>query len=120
MAPSKKNMPDFFEDNSYDPMETATGYGNASPKEKPGLFSDTTARPSRQPGKSAVSPVLKKKAGFYLSADILDRFTRKFHELKLAGVAVDNKSTLLELALAFALDDMDKGARSQVLKTLGP
>ena len=61
----------------------------------------------------------KKKAGFYLSADVLDRFTRKFHELKLAGVAVENKSTLLELALSFALDDLDKGTRSKVLKTLG-
>ena len=119
MTSSKKNMPDFFEDNSYDPMNTATGYAHASPNEKPGLFSESDARPLQQHGKSGAAPVLKKKAGFYLSADILDRFTRKFYELKLADVAVDNKSTLLELALAFALDDLDKGTRSRILKTLG-
>jgi len=50
--------------------------------------------------------------------DILNRFTHKFHELKLAGVAVDNKSTLLEAALGYALDDLDKGEESQVLKKL--
>jgi len=33
-------------------------------------------------------------------------------------VAVDNKSTLLELALSFALDDLDKGSRSRVLRKL--
>jgi hypothetical protein len=33
-------------------------------------------------------------------------------------VAIDNKSTLLELALSFALDDMDKGQNSRVLKKL--
>ena len=50
--------------------------------------------------------------------NILNRFTHKFHELKLAGVAIDNKSTLLEAALDFALDDMDKGEGSQVLKKI--
>jgi hypothetical protein len=65
-----------------------------------------------------LTPLPKKKAGFYLSVDVLQRFTFKFHELKLAGVAIDNKSTLLELALSFALDDMDKGKNSRVLKKL--
>jgi hypothetical protein len=68
----------------------------------------------KKPTKAAA----KKKAGFYLSTDILNRFTLKFHELKLAGVAVDNKSTLLELALGYALDDLDKGSQSRVLKKL--
>jgi hypothetical protein len=119
MTSRKKKMPDFFEDNSYDPMETATGYTHAAPNETPGLFLDPNAGPLQQHGKSVADPVAKKKAGFYLSVHILDRFTRKFHELKLAGVPVDNKSTLLELVLAFALDDLDKGTRSQVLKILG-
>ena len=61
---------------------------------------------------------VKKKAGFYLSMDIIERFNRKFYELKLAGIAIDNKSTLLELALAFALDDLDKGGKSRVLQRL--
>ena len=112
-------MPDFFEDNSYDPMKIATGYADPSPSGKPEPSPESDARLVQPRGKSTANPVLKKKAGFYLSADILDRFTRKFHELKLAGTAVDNKSTLLELALAFALDDLDKGDQSQVLKTLG-
>jgi hypothetical protein len=84
-----------------DPVESATGYGS----------------PPASPPKS-IPTVAKKKAGFYLSADVLQRFTLKFHELKLAGAAVDNKSTLLELALCFALDDMDKGRNSRVLKKL--
>lgn len=95
-------MPDLFADTSLDPVESATGY------QKPPL-----------PSQRAVNPAVKKKAGFYISVDLLQRFTLKYHELKLAGVAVDNKSTLLELALSFALDDMDKGNNSQVLKKLG-
>jgi hypothetical protein len=60
----------------------------------------------------------KRKAGFYLSVDILNRFNRKFHELKLEGVAIENKSALLELALSFALDDMDKSKESRLLSDL--
>jgi hypothetical protein len=46
----------------------------------------------------------------------LDRFSRKFYELKLAGVAIENKSALLEVALSFALDDLDKGPKSRQLQ----
>jgi hypothetical protein len=60
----------------------------------------------------------KRKAGFYLSVDILNRFNRKFHELKLVGVAIENKSALLELALSFALDDMDRSHESRLLSHL--
>lgn len=102
MATRRKNIPDLFADTSLDPVESATGY-------------QKTPLPSQR----AVNPAVKKKAGFYISVDLLQRFTLKYHELKLAGVAVDNKSTLLELALSFALDDMDKGNNSQVLKKLG-
>jgi hypothetical protein len=105
MTSSKKNMPNFFEDSPYDPVQTATGPDQATQEEKP--------------AKASVAGVYKKKAGFYLSADILDRFNRKFHELKLAGIAIENKSILLERALVFALDDMDKGTQSQVLKKIG-
>jgi hypothetical protein len=101
MAARSKDTPDLFADTTLDPVESATGYGNPPPS------------PQRSIGTAA-----KKKAGFYLSVDVLQRFTLKFHELKLAGVAIDNKSTLLELALSFALDDMDKGKNSRVLKKL--
>jgi hypothetical protein len=94
MALKKNSSPDFFEDHHIDPVATATG--NRS--------TDTAGR--------------KKKAGFYLSEDLLERFTRKFHELKLAGVAIENKSALLELALIFALDDIDKGEKSYLLQQL--
>jgi hypothetical protein len=94
MMPDAKDLPDFFENTPVDPVRSATGTPLG-----------TQAKP-------------KKKAGFYLSLHLIERFDRKFHELKLAGAAVDNKSNLLEAALAFALDDLDRGERSQVLKRL--
>jgi len=101
MAARSKDTPDLFEETTLDPVESATGYGISSPSPRRSL-----------------NTASKKKAGFYISVDVLRRFTLKFHELKLAGVAIDNKSTLLELALAFALDDMDKGKASRVLQNL--
>jgi len=101
MADRSKTTPDLFTDNALDPVESATGYEKPSPSPK-----------------RLVNNLSKKKAGFYLSVEVLQRFTLKFHELKLAGVAIDNKSTLLELALSFALDDMDKGNNSRVLQKL--
>ncbi|MGD9333139.1 MAG: hypothetical protein PVJ53_17625 [Desulfobacterales bacterium] len=89
--PEPKEMPDFFEAHTVDPVRSATG----GPKTPP------------------LNP--KKKAGFYLSLGLIERFDRKFHELKLAGAAVGNKSALLEAALAFALDDLDRGEESEVL-----
>ena len=112
MAARSKDTPDFFAPDPLDPVESATGYANPASQSR---------HPKTQPPPSAGKPVdsiSKKKAGFYLSVDILQRFTRKFHELKLAGIAIDNKSTLLELALSFALDDMDKGKSSRVLQKI--
>jgi hypothetical protein len=94
MMCDSKDLPDFFENSPVDPVRSATGKPSAGP-----------AKP-------------KKKAGFYLSLQLIERFDRKFHELKLAGAAIDNKSNLLEAALAFALDDLDRGEGSQVLKRL--
>ena len=91
MATRRKNLPDLFADSALDPVESATGYQKPPP-----------------PSQRAVNAASKKKAGFYLSVDIIERFTLKFHELKLAGVA-----------LSFALDDMDKGNNSRVLQKLG-
>jgi hypothetical protein len=114
MATGRKKTPDFFGEDGLDPVETATGYPQSSPGNNPAAASGAAAK-TGPAGEMAV----KKKAGFYLSVNLLNRFTHKFHELKLAGVAIDNKSTLLEAALGFALDDMDKGERSQVLKKIG-
>ena len=112
MAARKKDTPDLFADTALDPVESATGYGNPSSQtQKPEPFKAALAE---KPARAAS----KKKAGFYISVDVLRRFTLKFHELKLAGVNIDNKSTLLELALSFALDDMDKGQDSRVLQRL--
>jgi len=102
MATKKNKTPDIFAEEGLDPVQTATGYPASSHGASPGAGS-----------------VVKKKAGFYLSVNLLDRFNHKFHELKLAGVAIDNKSTLLEAALGFALDDLDKGQGSLVLKKIG-
>ncbi len=108
MATGRKKLPDFFSDNGIDPVDAVTGKRRSRAGDK-----STSSAKDVKTGLSA-----KKKAGFYLSMEIIERFNRRFYELKLAGVAVDNKSTLLELALAFALDDMDKGPKSQVLKRL--
>ena len=96
-ASDNKTIPDFFDENRMDPVSVATG---------------------RTASKLAVPKpaVPKRKAGFYFSETLLDRFTRKFHQLKLDGVPIGNKSTLAEMALHFALDDMDRGDASQLLK----
>jgi len=112
MAAKKKTTPDFFAESPLDPVESATGYPNHQGR---GSGLDFSAKADKD---HPINTASKKKAGFYLSVDILNRFTLKFHELKLAGVAVDNKSTLLELALCYALDDLDKGKQSRVLKKL--
>jgi hypothetical protein len=109
MASSKNKIPDFFDEDELDPVETATGLAQPA-------VPDKAASPA-----AAASPgqtTAKKKAGFYLSVDLLNRFAHKFHELKLSGAAIENKSTLLEAALGYALDDMDKGEESQVLRKL--
>jgi hypothetical protein len=108
MATGRKKLPDFFRDDSIDPVDAVTG-------KRKSLTRDIST-PSAKDVKAGMST--KKKAGFYLSMEIIERFNRKFYELKLAGIAIDNKSTLLELALAFALDDLDKGAKSRVLRRL--
>lgn len=94
MVLKKNSCPDFFEDHWIDPVATAVG-----------------SRPLE-------AMVRKKKVGFYISEELLERFTRKFYELKLAGAAIENKSALLELALTFALDDMDKDEESDLLRIL--
>ncbi|HSO20849.1 MAG TPA: hypothetical protein VLT88_15400 [Desulfosarcina sp.] len=94
-ASDNKTIPDFFDENRLDPVSVATG------------------RPTAEPA------VPKKKAGFYFSKELLDRFNRKFHQLKLDGVPVENKSMLAEMALGFALDDMDRGDASRLLKRFG-
>ncbi len=102
MAQSKDNIPDFFGKNGLDPVDAATGKSGRAGKGE----------------QKKVTKEEKKKAGFYLSVNMLERFNRKFHELKLAGVNIENKSILLESALAFALDDIDKGSKSRILKQL--
>ena len=86
MARRKENLrSDLFEDSPVDPMTAATG------------------SPARQHNR--LTP--KRKVGFYISADLLDRFERKFYELKLSGSRIANKSALLEMAIELALEDMD-------------
>jgi hypothetical protein len=87
----RSKSPDFFEDHVLDPVVAATG-----------------SRPS------ASAPKAKKKAGFYLSEELIERFNRRYHQLKLEGAAIENKSALLEMALSFALDDLDKDAQSRL------
>lgn len=95
MTASERNRhPDFFEEHGPDPVTTATGY-SAADKAKP-----------------------KKKAGFYLSEDLLERFNRHFHQMKLTGLPIENKSALMEMMMLFGLEDLDKGPQSLLLKAL--
>ena len=96
MATKRHHLPDLFEDHAPDPVEAATG------GRRPGAGSET-----------------KRKAGFYLSDELLGRFNTRYYELKLAGASVVNKSALLEAALAFALEDLERGANSTILKRFG-
>ena len=112
MVTGRSKTPDFFNEDGLDPVDTATGYPLDSPEDK------THTPSSAARSGTTAEMITKKKAGFYLSIELINRFNHKFHELKLAGVAIENKSTLLESALGFALDDMDKGEDSQVLKKL--
>jgi hypothetical protein len=96
MATKRHHLPDLFEDHAPDPVEAATG--------------------GRRPGAGSEP---KRKAGFYLSDELLGRFNTRYYELKLAGASVVNKSALLEAALAFALEDLERGANSTILKRFG-
>ncbi len=108
MPTRRHQMPDLFDDHPPDPMETAIG------RRQP-------AAGLRPPGRKAPAmPEAKRKAGFYLPDELLERFNTRFYELKLAGAAVGNKSALLEAALGYALDDLDRGAESRILKRIGP
>ncbi len=86
----QSKSPDFFEEHVLDPMATASGNHGTR------------------------KPVPKKKAGFYLSEALLERFNRRFHQMKLDGVPIENKSALVEIALSYALDDLEKGEGSRL------
>ena len=119
MAANRKQTPSFFEEDVFDPVETVAR-GNTKRIQNAnsqGSFEVNKSKTSEVAHRTAHAPT-KKKAGFYISADILERFNRKFYELKLAGVAIDNKSSLLELVLSLALDDMDEGEKSRILQRL--
>jgi hypothetical protein len=109
MPTRRHQTPDLFDDHLPDPVDAATG--RRQPAE--GL---------RPPGRQApgAAPEAKRKAGFYLSDELLERFNTRFYELKLAGAAVGNKSALLEAALVYALNDLDLGVDSRILKRIGP
>ncbi len=101
MPTRRHQMPDLFEDHLPDPKQPAEGL-----------------RPPVR--KAPTTPEAKRKAGFYLPDELLERFNTRFYELKLAGAAVGNKSALLEAALGYAMDDLDRGADSRILKRIGP
>jgi hypothetical protein len=103
--------PDFFEEHSLDPVRAAKG-GAAKGASAKG------ATAAGKPEKGTVASVPKKKAGFYLSEALLSRFDRQFHQLKIDGVPVENKSALLELALEYALTDLDRAEESVLLRRL--
>ena len=107
MVQKKNKAPDFFDPGPFDAVSLATGQNRSEKKN------------SSIEEKKNSSAINKKKAGFYLSAEILERFSRTFYALKLeGGISIDNKSTLVEAALKLALDDIDRGDRSVIRKML--
>lgn len=108
MTQNKKKTPDFFDAGLVDAVTVATR----------GSRSDKKSSSVEEKKKSSVLAGAKKKAGFYLSSDLLDRFYRTFYALKLEGLLIDNKSTLVEAALRLALDDIDQGEKSSLRKIL--
>ena len=97
MTKTDKANPNFFEEGAVDPVAAATGERHQ-------------AAESQENATQA-----KRKAGFYLSQDLLDRFNTRFYELKLSGAPIENKSIFLERALEFALDDLEKGEAGTLL-----
>lgn len=93
-ASDRDDATDSFEENGLDPVSAAP----------------------RDP--AATKPHLKKKAGFYLSEELLDRFNRHFHQMKLAGLPIENKSALLEIIMQFGIEDLDKTNHSRLMKAL--
>ena len=103
MAGTQPKDQALFEESPFDPVQAATGRQPVK-----------TTR-GRSGGNAAEE---KRKAGYYLPASVLDRFNRKFYELKLQGRSIENKSALLAAALRFILDDIDRGSESRFLKGL--
>ena len=93
-ASEKNSSPDFFEEHGPDPVSTATRFP------------------------SQAKPLPKKKAGFYLSEALLEKFNRHYHQMKLEGTPIENKSALLEVALEFALSDLEKKDQSSIMQSL--
>jgi hypothetical protein len=65
----------------------------------------------------ALGRTMAATAEFYLSGDLLGRFAARFYEPKLHSAQVENKSTLLEAALAFGPEDLDRGADSRIQRS---
>lgn len=82
MAKSKNEKPVFLHDAGFDPLIAAVRGENKDYD--------------------------KKKAGFYLSNTLLERFDKVFYTLKIEGNKVDNKSALVELLLKYGLDVLEK------------
>ena len=91
MAKSKRDNPaaDFFHETGFDPLIAAVR------------------------GETKESD--KKKAGFYLSHGLLERFDKTFYTLKIEG-RVDNKSAFVEKLIDYALDVLDHDGLEKIVK----
>jgi hypothetical protein len=78
---------------------------------------DLKATPPTRVTIIAFDRTVASKAEFYLSDDLIGRFNPSLYKLKLASAPVENKSALLDATLAFALEDMDQGADSWILRS---
>jgi hypothetical protein len=65
----------------------------------------------------ALDKTVASTAEFYLSGDLIGRFNPRLYEFKLASAPVENKPALLEAPLALALEDLDRGVCSRILRS---
>lgn len=92
MVKSKKDNPaaDFFHETGFDPLIAAV--------------------------RGETKETDKKKAGFYLSHGLLERFDKTFYTLKIEGQGVDNKSAFVEKLIDYALDVLDRDGLEKIIK----
>lgn len=82
----------------------------------PDFFPETNFDPLIAAVRGETKDTDKKKAGFYLSYGLLERFDKTFYTLKIEGLGVENKSVFVEKLISYALDILEQDGFEKVLK----
>ncbi len=138
MVANRKETPNFFNDIDIDPdpVKLATGgrkkknisieeqnknrideKKNVRKKDKKNSKLEENKKARKEERKNLTKEV-KKKVGYYLPESLIASIDKNFYKLKLDGKDISNKSDLLEQIVAFGLEDLSKGGKSKILKTI--